>query len=219
MGAQMTGTALELDSVEQWRMTFNRIFWGLFLIFDLWIGINGISFDVLPDVIGWLMIASALVLVSSGNPGVHTLRNLVLVTAAVSLGNILKFKDLGVLVSTLHVINKILTMLVLWKLCTMTMEFAGRMEDQFLLKKAGICRYVSLISGLLSIPTLLAPIQITRIHGTFGILIAFTAVIVFFGTWCYVVSLFYTAYNRCDVYMRMQLLARMPLEKRLDEGA
>ncbi len=44
---------------ERCADAFSRIFWAIFFLLDIRLGIGNVHIDILPDVIGWIMIASA----------------------------------------------------------------------------------------------------------------------------------------------------------------
>lgn len=150
-------------SKDDWRLrgpthcaaAFSKISWALVFFFDIRIGINGVRVDLLPDFVGWWMMASALELILDLAFVVRTLRTLVHWLVFLSLFDLVevsypiaKYGEGTVSISAcfpIGLITAALAMVAIWKLCGLIMELAIDLHEEEIWRRASFRRKAYLI--------------------------------------------------------------------------
>ena len=110
------------------------MFWAFLWFFDFRIGVNNVHIDVLPDIIGWLLIGSALGWIVDVHPSIRGIRTLAYVLGFLALFDVVEVRlpleswgsiktwysptfPVGILATVLDVV-------LIWKLCGVIMDMA-----------------------------------------------------------------------------------------------
>ncbi len=163
---------------ERCASAFGRMFWAFLFFLDFRIYINRIGVDLLPDFIGWLLIASALAEIIPLSPKVATLRTLAWWLVFLSLFDLVKMKApvrQGVAFTTrispmfpIGIVAGILGLILIWKLCGLIMDMADAVGDSTIWERAESRRnlYVAFVVFLtiaISISFLAPPFMIVAV--------------------------------------------------------
>lgn len=147
----------DMIRTERCARAFGGMFWGFLFLFDFRIGTNGVQVDLLPDFIGWILIASALNDIRDLSPQVGRIRTLSLWLIFFSLFSLVEIKKKGHpgftvsanmsinLTSPFRLIGGFLAILVIWKLCGLIMEMADAVDDALIHDRAEFRRTLYLI--------------------------------------------------------------------------
>lgn len=113
---------------------FERMFWAFLFFIDFRIGMNNVHIDVLPDFIGWILIAIALGWILKLHSEIKFIRTLVYWLIFLSIFDLVEIQiplkktgSFTYFISPLFfigIISAILTIIVIWKLCGVIMEMA-----------------------------------------------------------------------------------------------
>lgn len=118
---------------------FNKIFWGFIFLFDF--RIQGV--DILPDIIGYIMIYSALNYLVSESDYFYQARRFALPLAIISIADIYEFKiDTGmfdplyVVLFISSIVATVLSLMMIYNICYGIAEMARNKEEHSLEKMA-----------------------------------------------------------------------------------
>ncbi len=147
---------------EECAAAFDRMFWAFLFFLDFRLGVNNVHVDVLPDFIGWLMIASALASILELSPKVQNIRKLANWLVGLSLFDMVEIRIpfmrsgnvTGQISPTfpLGIIATILDLLLIWKLCGMIIEMASVLGDDVIRERADFRRRIYLIFAICLYP-------------------------------------------------------------------
>ncbi len=129
---------------------FLRMFWAFLFFFDFRIGINNVHVDVLPDFIGWILMASALGWILGLHSDIKGIRTLSLVLIFLSIFDLIEIKipikkiggisyDISMLFP-IGIALAILSIIVIWKLCGVIMDMAEAVDNQLIRERADFRR-------------------------------------------------------------------------------
>ena len=143
---------------EECAAAFDRMFWAFLFFLDFRLGVNNVHVDVLPDFIGWLMIASALTSILELTPKMHGIRTLAYWLVFLSLFDMVEIRIpfmksgnfTGYISPTfpLGIIATILDLLLIWKLCGVIIEMATAVGDDVIHERADFRRRIYLIFAI-----------------------------------------------------------------------
>lgn len=151
---------------ESCARAFGHMFWAFIFFFDLRLTVDNLSIDILPDFIGWTMMATALTWILDLSPRVRGLRGLAILLAILALFDFIQLRapahrSPGVPiyispVSPVLFLLFILDIVFFWKLCGLIMDMATIVESRIIRERAEFRRrlYVGyavlLVSGTLT---------------------------------------------------------------------
>lgn len=129
---------------------FLRMFWSFLFFLDFRIGINNVHIDVLPDFIGWILIASALGWILGLHSDIKLIRTLSLVSIFLSIFDLVEIKipikkiggisyDFSMFFP-IGIALAILSIIVIWKLCGVIMDMAEAVGNQLIRERADFRR-------------------------------------------------------------------------------
>ncbi len=139
---------------------FHRIFWAFLFFIDFRIGINNVHVDILPDFIGWILMASALGWIIDVNPRVRGLRTLSFWLVVLSIFGLVEVrkplqqvKNLTVWVMPtflISVVAGILAIIFIWRLCGVIMDLASALDNTTIRNRADFRRklYLGIIIAI-----------------------------------------------------------------------
>ncbi|MEM1180170.1 MAG: hypothetical protein AAGM22_17645 [Acidobacteriota bacterium] len=172
---------------ERCAAAFCRMFWAFIFFLDFRFGVNRVHIDLLPDFVGWLMMASALTTILDLAPRVEDIRRLAYGLSFLSLFDLVEIRmtqseGLGpwivptTLVST---VSAVLNIVLIWKLCGLIMDMASRLENETMRERAEFRRKLyATVTVLLSLAAALA--FASRSFAMLSIFIGFPAAIIIF---------------------------------------
>lgn len=158
---------VEIIRTQRCAAAFQSMFWAFVFFLDFRLGVNNVHVDVLPDLIGWFMIASALTSILDLSRVVPTLRTLSYWLLFLSLFDVIEIRipmtqsgNVTTWISPtffLSTISTILDILLIWKLCGLIMAMAATVDGATIWRRADFRRklYVS-CAVLLSIAVLIS---------------------------------------------------------------
>ncbi|MFA6240802.1 MAG: hypothetical protein WC655_07730 [Candidatus Hydrogenedentales bacterium] len=125
----MNHISARVISTNRCADAFGAMFWAFLFFLDFGIGFNGVTLDILPDIVGWLLMLSALKAIPDLSPDVRPLRTLALWLAVLSLFSLIQIKGASgtgvtglTIVYTLHYLfTAILELIYIWMLCGLIM--------------------------------------------------------------------------------------------------
>ncbi len=136
----------DIVRTDRCAAAFRRMAWAFVFFLDFRVGIDNVHVDVLPDLIGWLLTASALTALLDLSPAVKGLRTLAHWLVFLSLFDVVEFGipvwrsghvttwvSLG---APLGVISTILNIVLIWRLCGLIMAMAEAVEDPGIWERA-----------------------------------------------------------------------------------
>ncbi|NIV70102.1 MAG: hypothetical protein GWN41_08235 [Phycisphaerae bacterium] len=126
---------------------FSRIFWAFLFFLDFRIGINNVHIDVLPDFIGWILMATALGWILGLHSDIKLIRTLSLVSIFLSIFDLIEIKkkvsgisyDISIFFPV-GIALAILSIIVIWKLCGVIMDMAEAVGNQLIRERADFRR-------------------------------------------------------------------------------
>lgn len=129
---------------------FLRMFWAFLFFLDFRIGINKVHIDVLPDFIGWILIATALGWILGLHSDIKFIRTLSLVSIFLSIFDLIEIKipikkigaisyDFSIFFP-IGIALAILSIIVIWKLCGVIMDMAEAVGNQLIRERADFRR-------------------------------------------------------------------------------
>lgn len=151
----MVEVNIEIIRTERCAAAFQRMFWAFLFFLDFRLGINSVHVDALPDLIGWLIIASALTTIPDLSPVVPTLRTLSYWLLFLSLFDVIEIRipmtqsgNVTAWISPTFfpgIISTVLDILLIWKLCGLIMAMAAAVDSTTICQRADFRRklYVS----------------------------------------------------------------------------
>jgi hypothetical protein len=129
---------------------FLRMFWSFLFFLDFRIGINNVHVDVLPDFIGWILMASALGWILGLHSDINVIRTLSIVSIFLSIFDLIEIKipieKIGGITYSISmffpigIALAILSVIVLWKLCGVIMDMAEAVGNQLIRERADFRR-------------------------------------------------------------------------------
>jgi len=140
---------------------FSRMFWAFLFFLDFRIGINKVHIDVLPDFIGWILIATALGWILGLHSDIKLIRILSLVSIFLSIFDLIEIKapikKIGAITYDISIFFPIgialaiLSIIVIWKLCGVIMEMAEAVGNELIRERADFRRklYLAFMIALL----------------------------------------------------------------------
>ena len=158
---------IEIIRTERCAAAFQWMFRAFVFFLDFCLSVNNVHVDLLPDLIGWLMIASALTTIPDLSRVVPTLRTLSYWLLFLSLFDVIEIRipmmqtgNVTTWMSPaffLGIISMILDILLIWKLCGLIMAMAAAVDSTTIWQRADFLRklYVS-FAALLSIAVLIS---------------------------------------------------------------
>jgi len=142
---------------ERCAAAFDRMFWAFLFFLDFRIGINNVHVDILPDFIGWIMMASALFSLVDMSSTVRGIRTLACWLVFLSLFDLLEIRiPLGRsgafhtwITPTLPIgiAAAVLDVIVVWRLCGFIMDMASAVDNPVIKGRAEFRRklYLALV--------------------------------------------------------------------------
>ena len=142
---------------RQCATAFQHMIWAFIFFVDVRLGINNVHLDVLPDVIGWAIIASALTTILELSPIIRILRTLAYWLLFLSLFDVVEFRITVVQADNVtlwisptffvSIISTILDSILIWKLCGLIMAIATAMNNPKIRRRASFRRklYLALV--------------------------------------------------------------------------
>ncbi len=123
---------------------FGTMFWAFLFFLDFRISFNGVTLDILPDVVGWLLMLSALKAIPDLSPDVRPLRTLALWLAVLSLFSLIQIKGasgngvtgLTIVYSLYNLATTILDLIYIWMLCGLIMRMGLAYRCEALAERA-----------------------------------------------------------------------------------
>jgi len=123
------------------------MFWAFLFFLDFRIGINKVHIDVLPDFIGWILMATALGWILELHSEIKLIRTLSLVSIFLSIFDLIEIKKKVSGVSydisgffLIGIALTILSIIVIWKLCGVIMDMAEAVGNQLIRERADFRR-------------------------------------------------------------------------------
>ena len=148
---------------------FGAMFWAFLFFLDFGIGFNGVTLDILPDIVGWLLMLSALNAIPDLSPDVRPLRTLALWLAVLSLFSLIQIKGasgtgvtgLTIVYTLHHLFTTILDLVYIWMLCGLIMGMGLACRRAALAERADFRRklYAILLLFFLVLPGILTIIN------------------------------------------------------------
>jgi len=147
----------DVMSSEQCASAFGRIFWAFLFFLDFRVGFNNMHVDILPDFIGWIMIATALTAIIDLSPrvaGIRTLANWLIFLSLFDLVQIrIPLSHSGTFTTWITptfpvgIIATILAIILIWNLCGLIIDMANVAADPTIGGRADFRRklYVALL--------------------------------------------------------------------------
>lgn len=140
---------------EQCVSAFGRMFWAFLFFLDVRIGMDNVHVDILPDFIGWILIASALTSIMGLSGRVARIRTLAywliflslfdLVEIRIPLGHAGAIKTWITPTFPIGFIAAVLDIVLIWKLCGLIMGMADVAGDSVTSGKADFRRKLYLV--------------------------------------------------------------------------
>jgi hypothetical protein len=195
----------DMIRTERCARAFGSMFWGFLFLFDFRIGTGGVQVDLLPDFIGWILIASALENIRDLSPRVGGIRTLAQWLIFFSLFSLVEIKKKGHsgftvsanmsinLTSPFRLIGSILAVLVIWKLCGLIMEMAEAVGDTLIRDRAEFRRMLYLIF-IVSLPVVFGLVLLDKSLALFVLAIEIPFALIVF---CLLMGLMKGTENMC----------------------
>lgn len=145
---------------ERCASAFGRMFWGYLFFIDFHVGINNVHVDLLPDFVGWLLIASALSAIVDLSPKVAGIRTLALWLVVLSLFDLVEIRtrlsQSGAFTTwttptlPIGIIAAILDMIFVWRLCGLIIDMSSITGNTTIGERADFRRrlYIALVIAL-----------------------------------------------------------------------
>ena len=184
---------------------FLRMFWAFLFFFDFRIGINNVHVDVLPDFIGWILMASALGWILGLHSDIKGIRTLSLVLIFLSIFDLIEIKipikkvggisyDISMLFP-IGIVLAILSIIVIWKLCGVIMDMAEAVGNPLIRERADFRRKLYL-SFMIAIT---AAIGICLVVPPLILVVAIGGLIVAIVVLCLMMGLMKATANMCQL--------------------
>lgn len=133
---------------ETCARAFDKLFWSFLFLFDLNIGVNEVKVDVLPDLIGWILMHSALGSIASLHSDIPTIRlnvRMLLILSVLDLVSFpIHFDEYNVIIVPVSIaiglVQLVLTIMVVWKVCGLVIDIATFSRDTALADQADFRR-------------------------------------------------------------------------------
>ncbi|MEO1209595.1 MAG: hypothetical protein AAFX78_08645 [Cyanobacteria bacterium J06638_20] len=129
---------------------FQQMFWAFIFFIDFRLGFGNIHMDILPDFIGWIVMASALTTIRDLSSTVSALRQFAYLLIVISLFDIVEFRipimqsaNFTASISPIFFISIILAILeivFIWKLCGLIMAMANAVGSRTIWRQANFRR-------------------------------------------------------------------------------
>ncbi|MEM6797504.1 MAG: hypothetical protein AAF725_26285 [Acidobacteriota bacterium] len=145
---------------ERCAAAFGRMYWAFLFFIDFQFGVDNVHVDILPDLFGWILIASALTSILDLAPRVPNLRKLAYWLCFLSLFDLVEIRipvaESGVMsvwitpTFAVDVIYSILKIVLIWKLCGLIMDMAWVVQNETMRRRAHFRRrFYVVFHGLL----------------------------------------------------------------------
>jgi len=173
---------------------FLRMFWAFLFFFDFRIGINNVHVDVLPDFIGWILMASALGWILGLHSDIKVIRTLSLVLIFLSIFDLIEIKipikkvggisyDISMLFP-IGIVLAILSIIVIWKLCGVIMDMADAAGNPLIRERADFRRklylaFIIAITAAIGLCLVVPPLILVVVIG--GLIIAIVVLCLMMG--------------------------------------
>ncbi len=125
----------DMIHTEQCAGAFHRMFWAFLFFLDLRIGVNEVHVDLLPDFVGWALIASALTMILPLAPIVARLRTLAYWLVFLAIFDLVEIRiplrragNVAAWITPtfpIGIVAAILEILFIWRLCGLIIEMAS----------------------------------------------------------------------------------------------
>lgn len=151
---------------------FRQIRWSLlFFLLNVRVGIDGLRINLIPDVLGWLVISAALSAIANLSPRLVSIKRLASLLAILSLSEIVQertiigeFRGLDLWIDhipfigiwgsvPISIVSYVLTTMLIWKLCGLIEEMAVTAENSKVENQAAQYKSIYVVATLLSITT------------------------------------------------------------------
>ncbi len=138
---------------------FERMFWAFLFFIDFRIGVNNVHVDVLPDLVGWILMASALSWILELHSDIKGIRTLTYWLIFLSIFDFVEIRTPvrgfsysipSALRFLLQIITVILDIIVIWRLCGVIIDMAKAVDNALMKQRADFRRklYVGFIIGV-----------------------------------------------------------------------
>jgi len=138
---------------------FERMFWAFLFFVDFRIGINNVHVDILPDFIGWILMATALGWILQLHSDIKGIRTLTFCLIFLSIFDLIELRkqptgfSVNISITPLVVIGMIagiLAIIVIWKLCGVIIDMATAVDNLLIKQRADFRRkfYIGFIIAI-----------------------------------------------------------------------
>ena len=131
---------------------FGQIFFAFIFFLDLRVGGVRVRVDLLPDVIGWIMVASALGRIFDLHTEIPKLRTLAFILVFLSLFDLVQFRirlSSHVFIQSTFPFKAIVTaldVLFFWRLCGVIMDMAAAVRNALIYERADMRRILYVVA-------------------------------------------------------------------------
>ncbi|MHC4621663.1 MAG: hypothetical protein ACYTEQ_28305 [Planctomycetota bacterium] len=129
---------------------FGRMFWAFLFFFDFRLGSSGVLVDVIPDFIGWILMASALGWILGLHTEIPKIRTLTywmiflsifdLVDIQIPINRVRQIPCWTAPVLFLGLITLVLKLIVIWRLCGVIVDMAAAVNEPLIRERADFRR-------------------------------------------------------------------------------
>jgi hypothetical protein len=129
---------------------FERIFWAFLFFFDFRLGVNNVHVDIIPDFIGWILMASALgwiLELHSEIKGIRTLSHWLILLSIFDLIEIRMPANRAGQISCwtapmflIGILTLILSLIAIWRLCGVIVDMAAEVGSTLIRERADFRR-------------------------------------------------------------------------------
>ena len=135
---------------------FERMFWAFLFFVDFRVGFNNVHIDILPDIIGWILMATALDRILRLHSDVNGIRILAYLLIFLSIFDLIELRkqtpgySVNIYITPLAIIRliaAIITIIVIWRLCGIIIDMATAVDNMLIKQRADFRRklYVGFI--------------------------------------------------------------------------
>ncbi|HNY27191.1 MAG TPA: hypothetical protein PLA90_02855 [Candidatus Sumerlaeota bacterium] len=200
----------DMIRTERCARAFGNIFWSCLFFFDFRIGFNGVQVDILPDFIGWILIAFILSDIRDLSPKVGNIRTLVLCLIFFSLFDLVEIKktvQLAAAVTTyitlklespFQMMGSILSIFVVWEFFGLITGMADAVGDTLIRERSEFRRTLFLIF-IVSLPVTFG---IALLAPSFALLFLVVEISFALIVFCLLMGLLKGIENMCRGYWR-----------------
>lgn len=134
---------------------FERMFWVFLFFIDFRIGFGNVHFDILPDIIGWILMATALGWILELHSDIKDIRTLTYGLIFLSIFDIVEIRmpmrKVGLwtaLSFILGIITLLLCIMVIWRLCDVIIDMSESVGNDLIKQRADFRRKLYVVSGI-----------------------------------------------------------------------